>query len=270
MPDALTRRRMLRLLGGLSLAPFATLLGPAHGIAETRRAAYVVDVSLLWESIGLNVSGALEETVDRAAGRYEIMAKGAGSRITHHIESRGVLRAGRWAPAHTLGRFDVMGRQSLAEVRYDYDRGLIDYRARGETFFLRRVRVSEDVVPLPPGGLVDDAFSAVLNYADGRWTPGPDGQLRTHVVRRQRPEKEGADDVLPFYRAEVVPLAFAVAPDRETGRPSATIDLTRFSSWARDGGKSGRIVFGTDRRPESVTASLILGTTLTVRLASPG
>jgi hypothetical protein len=90
------------------------------------------------------------------------------------------------------------------------------------------------------------------------------------VVRRQRPDKEGADDVQPLYRAEVVPLVFAVVPDRRTARPTAIIDIGRFSSWARDDGRSGRIIFGPDRRPESVSAALILGTTLTVRVAPPG
>jgi hypothetical protein len=41
--------------------------------------------------------------------------------------------------------------------------------------------------------------------------------------------------------------------------------MTRFSSWARED-EPARIVFGADRRPESITASLILGTSLAIRL----
>jgi hypothetical protein len=50
------------------------------------------------------------------------------------------------------------------------------------------------------------------------------------------------------------------------GRATALLDMTRFSSWARED-EPARIVFGADRRPESITASLILGTSLTIRIA---
>jgi len=83
-------------------------------------------------------------------------------------------------------------------------------------------------------------------------------------VRRQRPEKEGPDDVSQAYRAEIVPLAMKVASEPETGKAAASLDLTRFSSWAKER-QPARVVFGPDRRPESITASLILGTSITIR-----
>jgi len=60
-----------------------------------------------------------------------------------------------------------------------------------------------------------------------------------------------------------------VTPACETGRLTAAIDLTRFSSWAREG-KPGRIVVGPDRRPESLAAPLMLGTSFGVRLIDAG
>jgi hypothetical protein len=43
--------------------------------------------------------------------------------------------------------------------------------------------------------------------------------------------------------------------------------MTRFSSWARED-EPARIVFGANRRPEAITASLILGTSLTIRIGA--
>jgi hypothetical protein len=40
--------------------------------------------------------------------------------------------------------------------------------------------------------------------------------------------------------------------------------MTRFSSWARSD-RPGKIVFTADRRPETVSSSLILGTSITIR-----
>ena len=50
-----------------------------------------------------------------------------------------------------------------------------------------------------------------------------------------------------------------------SGRATAALDLTRFSSWARED-EPARIVFGADRRPETITATLILGTSLAIRI----
>src|SRR5215813_6077237 len=110
-----------------------------------------------------------------------------------------------------------------------------------------------------------DWSSDVCSSDLGRWPPQPDGSYQTHVVRRQRPEKEGPDDVSQAYRAEIVPLAMKVASEPETGKAAASLDLTRFSSWAKER-QPARVVFGSDRRPETITASLILGTSITIRL----
>ncbi len=156
--------------------------------------------------------------------------------------------------------------QSRTEVDYDHARRAIAYRARGETFFLRRLRVVEDVVAIPTGTHVDDAVSATLNYADGLWSPR-DGALRTFVVRRRQAPDEGPDEVATGYRAELAPLEAKLAPDPENGKSSALFDLSPFSSWMRPS-RPARIVFGINRRPELITTSMILGSSVTIRLGA--
>src|SRR5262249_36977121 len=141
------------------------------------------------------------------------------------------------------------------------------YRNRSETFFLRRQRVTDTVVTVPPGMHVDDVISATLNHADDLWPPQPDGSFLTHVVRRQRPSGDGADAVHKPDPAELVPFVLRIAPDPATGRPTALFDLTRFSSWARES-QPARIVFGPHRRPETITSSLMLGTSIAIRLGN--
>jgi hypothetical protein len=150
-------------------------------------------------------------------------------------------------------------------MTYDYDRRTVEYHARGETFFLRKLRVVDDVVPLPDGASVDDAVTASLNYRDGYWKPQGDGRLRTLVVRRRRADNEGPDDVAGSYRAELVPLELKIEAEPGTGRASALLDLSGFSSWAR-ADQPARIVFDHERRPALITGSMILGTSLSIRL----
>jgi hypothetical protein len=230
-----------------------------------RTEPYAAEVSLLYDLLTLRVTGTLQERVDPAAGRYTVKVEGQGTGIANRIESTGVLRDGRWAPVRGASWFDVRGRESRVETAYDYDKRTVEFHARAETFFLRRLRVVDDVVALPGGEHVDDVASALLNYADRRWPPQPDGTFRTHGVRRQRGTREGPDDVEGVYRAELVPLVIRVEPDPGTARAIGRFDLTRFSSWARED-RPARIVFGPDRRPETITTSLILGTSLTIRL----
>ncbi len=45
----------------------------------------------------------------------------------------------------------------------------------------------------------------------------------------------------------------------------ALFDMSGFSSWARED-RPARIVFAPDRHPELIESSLILGTTVTIRL----
>src|SRR6266852_1083325 len=176
----LDRRQFLTLPFGLFLAPLLASTAPRLGGAEpeTRRTAYGVDVGVLWDAMTFHLPGTLEESVDRTAGRYEIKAVGQGSQIQNRIESRGVLAAGRWAPLEATSWFQVAGR----ETRYDYDKRRVEYHFKGETFLLRRVRVADDVVTIPPGLHVDDVITAVLNYADGRWPPEADGRSHTLLV----------------------------------------------------------------------------------------
>jgi hypothetical protein len=252
------RRHFLALALALGLAPASRIAAqPA-----ARTTGYTVDIGVLYETVRLSLAGTVQERVDPGAGRYEVRAAGEGSRIANQLESTGVLRAGRWAPLTARSTVDLAGRRSEGRVDYDWDRSRIAYRYRGETFVFRRPRSADDVVPVPAGTHVDDVFSAMLNYSEGRWKPDQDGKLRTTVVRRERPDGDG-EDRGGVYRAELVPFVLSVEPDPRSGRPVASFDITRFSSWGRQG-QPARIVFGVDGRPASITASLILGTSLAV------
>lgn len=258
--DPINRRDLLTLV-------LAVLLAPARLVAEpiARRSAFAADVGILYQMLMFQLKGDVQETVDRAAGRYEVRVSGQGDGIANRIESSGVLREGRWSPLRSASWFEVRGRESRVQVTYDYQRRLVEYHARGETFLMRRLRVVDDVVALPVGANIDDAISASLNFRDGSWTPRADGRLQTHVVRRRRSANEGPDDVAQTYRAELVPLELKIEPEPETRKPSALLDLSRFSSWAREN-RPARIVFDDERRPTLITGAMILGTSLTIRL----
>jgi len=256
----LARRDFLALLLGAALLPRR-----AGAVPESRQADFSADIDMLYGVLSFQLAGTIEQTVDRAAGRYAVKIRGQGSRISNAIDSDGEFRGGRWAPARTRSRFLVYGRESRLDVAYDHVGGVVEYHSRSETFFLRRVRAADDRVPIPTGVHVDDVLSATLNYADGRWPPEPDGSLRTFVVRRHRPRGEGSDDVEARYRAELVPFVLRITTDAATGRATALFDLTRFSSWARED-RPARIVFGPDRRPETITTSLMLGTSVEIRI----
>jgi hypothetical protein len=259
----LNRRTLLTMLLGWALAPPRR----AAGESETRRGTFTARAAILYGAFRFEESGVVQESIDRAAGRYEVRITGQGQSMSTEIESTGILRAGRWAPLRFTDRFGVYGRESRLEIVYDYARSLIHYRGRAETFLLRRLRVTDDAVSLPVGEHVDDVVSATLNYAEGRWPPESDGRLVSRVVRRQRIPGERPDEADRRYRAELVPFELRVTPESE-GRASALLDLTRFSSWARED-EPARIVFGADRRPEAITASLILGTSLAIRFGAP-
>jgi hypothetical protein len=237
----------------------------AGGTVHERRAAFAVDVGLMYDFMALHLAGTIHERVDRGAGTYRVEIEGQGDGIANRVDCHGVLWGGRWAPVRTATWVRVRGRESRIEATYEHDRGSIAYRARGETFLLRRLRVVDDHVAVPAGVRVDDAVSAALNYADELWPMAPDGMLRTHVVRRQREKDEGPDDVSATYRAGLVPLELRVAIDATTGRETALLDLAPFSSWARES-QPAKVVFGPGRRPATITTSMILGTSLTVRL----
>ena len=65
----------------------------------------------------------------------------------------------------------------------------------------------------------------------------------------------------------MIPLRFQAVPEDASGRLSALIDITSFSSWARRN-QPARVTFGPDRHFESLQTKLILGTTFKVRLAA--
>jgi hypothetical protein len=249
--------------------PLALLLSPLARVgaeAVLRRGRYAADVGVLYDMLTFHLEGTIEESIDRATGQYHVVIAGDGASISNRVESWGLLREGRWTPARGRSWFKVRGRLSRTEIDYDYGQRTIAYRARSETFFLRRLRIVEDVVAVPPEIHVDDVVSAILNYADGLWSPR-DGALRTFVVRRRHAADEGPDDVATGYRAELASLEAKVAPDPENGKSSAVFDLSPFSSWMRPS-RPARIVFGTNRRPELITSSMILGSSLTIRLGS--
>jgi hypothetical protein len=250
----------------LTLA-LVVLLAPARLAAEpvARRGTFAADVGILYQMLTFQLKGDVQVSIDRAGGRYDVTVRGEGDGIASRIESNGVLRGGRWVPLRDASWLQVRGRESRTQATYDYEHHVIAYHARNETFFLRRLRVVDDVLPLPQGVTLDDAISAALNYRDGFWTPGPDGRLHTHVVRRRRRDDEGPDDVAQSYRAEVIPLELKIEPDPETRTAAALLDLSRFSSWAREN-RPARIVFDDERWPALITGSMILGTSVTIRL----
>ncbi len=267
--QALSRRRFLALPLALLLAPLTLPWGRARAGTEARRATYAVDVGILYGMLSFHLNGTLTETVDRAAGRYDVTIAGEGDGIANRIQSSGVLRDGRWTPREAHSFFSVKGRESRSDITFDWTRSRIEYRYRGETFFLRRLRVANDVVDVSEGLHVDDLVSATLNYAEGRWPARPDGTFQTHVVRRKKADDEGPDDVQRgAYRAELVPFVLQVTPDPASGKPTALFDLSRFTSWAKRD-ELARITFNQDRRPELMTLGMVLGTTVKVELHSP-
>ena len=256
----MNRRQFMTLPLGLVLAPFVGV--DAEPII--RRGQYAADVGVLYDMLTFHLEGTIEESVDRAAGQYHVVIAGEGASISNRLESTGRFGDRRWMPRRSRSLLNVRGRLSRTEIDYDYDRRAITYRARGETFFMRRVRLVEDVVTIPAGMHVDDLVSATLNYAEGLWPP-ESGTLRTFVVRRRHSADEGPDDVASSYRAEIARLEATVGPDSQDGKSTALFDLSPFSSWMRPS-RPAHIVFGTDRRPELITTSMILGSSVTIRL----
>jgi hypothetical protein len=253
------RRQFLTLSMGLLLAPSAR----AFAEPASTKGSYSAEIGIVYDMLALRLQGTIEEKVDRAAGEYRVKAEGTGPGIASRVDSSRFLREGRWARIRSHSWFDIHGRQSTTDISYDWSRQQIEYHARGETFFFRRLRIVDDVVPVVNGMHVDDVMSATLNYSDYRWPVQTGGMYRTFVVRRRRLNDEGPDDIAPSYRAEIVPLELQVAPDR-SGRMMALFDLSRFSSWAKPS-QPARIVFSPNRRPEFIQSSLILGTFVTIR-----
>jgi hypothetical protein len=255
--DPIGRRRFLALSLALLGAPRRALAGP-QGFKQ----AYSAEVGVLHDMFTFKLTGTIEEIVDRAGGQYRVTAEGSGPGIANRGVSTGLLRNGRWAPVRSQSWFDVRGRQSSTHVSYDWGRGEVEYHARGETFFLRRRRVVDDVLSLPKHDHVDDVMSAVLNFADGRWPVKPNGSYSTLIVRRRRADDEHPEEMASSYRAEIVPFDLNVAAGSST--TTALFDLSRFSSWAQPS-RPARIVFSRNLRPELIESSMILGTSMKIR-----
>jgi hypothetical protein len=263
----ISRRRFLGLPLAVFLAPVGPWLAPGSAATGEGKRTYSADVGILYGLLTFRLDGVLNEAIDRTAGHYQVTIAGEGDGIANRIESRGLLRDGRWVPLEGRSWFNVKGRESRSELRYDWDRRAVEYHFHGETFFLRRLRVADDLVPVPRGVHVDDSVSAALNYADGVWPAQADGSYETYVVRRKRAENEGPDEAERLYRAELVPFALKVDADPASGKPTALFDLTRFSSWAKKG-EPARVTFGRDRRPELMSMALILGSSVKIELRS--
>jgi hypothetical protein len=151
-------------------------------------------------------------------------------------------------------------------ISYRHDAGVVEYHSLGYTLLLGRRRQVDDVVRIPPGHHVDDLVSAYLNFVANRLDTDADGSHHTLIVRRAWKDDEGPDDVSAAgYRAQLAPLRFRVTTDPQTGRLSGDLDMKGLSSWAR-AGRPARLTFDTSRHLESVHTSLILGTTVAVRI----
>jgi hypothetical protein len=263
MEPLLTRRQVLAAL------PLGLLLGRGSAQAlEDGRAVlgYELDLSVVFGLFTLSLTGTVVQEVDRRAGRYRVVMDGKGAGISTKTEATGLIRDGRFKPLETHSVHLFRGRQHTGTTTYDYDRQRAEIHALSYTLLLGRPRQVDDVLALPPGRHVDDLVSAELNFAANTLEREADGTYQTWVVRRARAENEGPDDVSPDgYRAELVPLRFRPSSDGPTGRLTALVDITRFSSWARSD-QPARVTFAPDRQLESVQSSLILGTTLKVRV----
>src|SRR5262245_46009598 len=259
-----SRREFLTVPLALLLAP---LIGCPVAAADARKSKYGADVSILYGVLTYRLEGTMTEMVDRAAGRYDVAIVGEGDGIANRVESRGILWQGRWAPLQTRSFFSVKGRESRSDIAYDYAKRSVAYHFKGETFFLRKLRVADDVVTIPEGTYVDDSLSATLNYTDQLWVPQADGTYLTRIVRRKKAENEGADDVQKDYKAELVPFTLKVVPDAATGKTVAHIDLTRFSSWAKQD-QPGTITFDAARRLENMSLPMMLGTSVQIKIAT--
>jgi hypothetical protein len=251
----------------LGLVLSASVLGVGRPLAATsnvrRRGAYEAEIRVLWGSLRFGLKGLVEEDIDHASGRYDVRLTGEGDGVANDAHTVGRLLGGRWVPEQATSSFLVRGRESRLMLTYDWDARRVDYDFTGETFFLRRLRVVRDQVAVPRHVWVDDALSALLNYAEGRWQPDPDGMYRTHIVRRRKRDGEKPDDIDRDARAELVPLVVKPEPRPGAGESAVRFDMSRFSSWARPE-EPARVVFDSHRRPQSITSSLMLGTSIQV------
>jgi hypothetical protein len=248
----------------LALALLATRRAEAD--AARQRGTYRVDVGVLYGLLSLSMTGVVVAEIDAAARRYRVRIDGQGSGAELHTDTSGIIRDGRFLPTESKGRQTLRGRENTASIRYRHDAGVVEYHSVGYTLLLGRRRQVDDVVRIPPGQHVDDLVSAYLNFAANKLETDADGSYQTLIARRAWKDDEGPDDVSAAgYRAQLTPLRFRVTPDAQTGRLSGELDMKGLSSWAR-AGQPARMTFDSSRHLESVHTSLILGTTVAVRI----
>ena len=263
MEPRISRRQLLAAL------PLGLLFGrgTAEALDDGRAVlGYELDLSVVFGLFTLSLAGTVVREIDRRAGRYRVVMDGKGTGISTRTEATGLIRDGRFKPLETHSVHVFRGRQNTATTTYDYDRQRAEIHALSYTLLLGRPRHVDDVLTIPPGRHVDDLVSAELNFAANSLDRDTDGTYQTWVMRRARADNEGPDEVSPDgYRAELVPLRFRPSSDGPSGRLTALVDITRFSSWARPD-QPARVTFAPDRQLESVQSSLILGTTLSVRV----
>jgi hypothetical protein len=265
MRGMITRRRLLAAIPAALLVTWGRALGLESGRSVL---GYHLDLSVLFNVLTLSMTGTVTQEIDRKAGRYRVTMDGKGIGISTGTEATGLIRDGRFKPLESRSFHVIRGRSNTSVTTYDYARRRAELHAVVYTLLLSRRRQIDDAIALPQDRPVDDLVSAALNFAAGTLDREADGTYYTSVMRRKRAENEGTDDVAPDgYRAELVPLRFRPTPDGPDGRLSALIDITRFSSWARSD-QPARVVFTPDRLLESVQSSLILGTTLSVRVSA--
>lgn len=255
----LSRRQFLAL-------PLSLLLIRVPGWAEQRlrSGTYRADARILFGLFQFVLDGSIHEEVDLTAKQYRVVLAGEGPGISNRMVSEGVIEARRFVPRATSLHFSVRGRESRTEITYDYPRGFISYHHRSQTFLLGRWRVADDVIRMPAGQPLDDAVTVFLNYAEGVLEEEAGSSYRAFIVRRARPDREDPDAVDPGgYRAHIVPLRVKAIQGPEGSPPVWTLDLTGISSWAK-AGHPARVVFGQGRRPEAISVSLSLGSSLQV------
>jgi hypothetical protein len=85
------------------------------------------------------------------------------------------------------------------------------YHYREDTFFLRRLRVADDVVSIPHGMHLDDSVSAALNYADQPVSRGGYAARSPYILRAV------------FIALDVLVLIGCVPEDTKPGEPQTEI-----------------------------------------------
>jgi hypothetical protein len=257
----LSRRAFLVSLLAIGLAP-----SRAWAVPVLRTAPYQAQAALVFGLFRFGMTGALDDEVDRAAGTYRVRIAGEGTGIRNQFESTGVIRNGRFTPAATRLRFSIRSRENRTDITYDYDRRVVTYAHRGETFFLGRVRAGQNTLAIPEGETLDDFASIVLNHGAGFFDPAGK-TTRVLIVNRAKREGEGVDDVeADGTRGEIVPLRISFVPDPDGAGTVSTIDVSGISAWAR-AADPARFTFTADRQIERVEAQLIYGTSIRVRFS---